>query len=52
MLYALGFERVGPVVGDLLFVDPGAREGQEGAEYLDALLAAAGFPALARAGWL
>ena len=33
MLYAFGFERVGVVVGDLYFVDPNPREGQEGAEH-------------------
>ncbi len=33
MLYAFGFERVGVVVGDLYFVDPSPREGQEGAEH-------------------
>lgn len=32
MLYAFGFERVGVVVGDLYFVDPRPRPGQEGAE--------------------
>lgn len=32
MLYAFGFERVGVVVGDLYFVDPDPRPGQEGAE--------------------
>ena len=32
MLYAFGFERVGVVVGDLYFVDPKPRPGQEGAE--------------------
>jgi len=33
MLYAFGFERVGVVVGDLYFVDPAPRKGQEGAEH-------------------
>ena len=33
MLYAFGFERVGVVVGDLYFVDPQLREGQEGPEH-------------------
>jgi hypothetical protein len=33
VLYAFGFERVGVVVGDLYFVDPNPREGQEGAEH-------------------
>ena len=33
MLYAFGFERVGVVAGDLYFVDPNPREGQEGAEH-------------------
>jgi hypothetical protein len=33
VLYAFGFERIGVVVGDLYFVDPNAREGQEGAEH-------------------
>jgi hypothetical protein len=33
MLYAFGFEQVGVVVGDLYFVDPNPREGQEGAEH-------------------
>ena len=33
MLYAFGFERVGIVVGDLYFVDPQPRKGQEGAEH-------------------
>jgi len=33
LLYAFGFERVGVVVGDLYFVDPHPREGQEGAEH-------------------
>ena len=33
MLYAFGFERVGIVVGDLYFVDPHPRQGQEGAEH-------------------
>jgi hypothetical protein len=33
VLYAFGFERVGVVVGDLYFVDPHPREGQEGAEH-------------------
>jgi hypothetical protein len=33
MLYAFGFERVGVVVGDLYFVDPKPRPGQEGAEH-------------------
>ena len=33
MLYAFGFERVGIVVGDLYFVDPRPRKGQEGAEH-------------------
>ncbi len=32
MLYAFGFERFGVVLGDLYFVDPNPREGQEGAE--------------------
>ena len=32
MLYAFGFERVGVVVGDLYFVNPNQRPGQEGAE--------------------
>jgi hypothetical protein len=32
MLYAFGFERVGVVVGDLYFLDPEPRKGQEGAE--------------------
>jgi hypothetical protein len=33
VLYAFGFERVGVVVGDLYFVDPVPRKGQEGAEH-------------------
>ena len=33
MLYAFGFERVGVVVGDLYFVDPQPRKGQEGPEH-------------------
>ncbi|MGH3257647.1 MAG: hypothetical protein ACRDOU_20030 [Streptosporangiaceae bacterium] len=33
MLYAFGFERVGVVVGDLYFVDPHPRQGQEGPEH-------------------
>ena len=33
MLYAFGFERVGVVVGDLYFVDPKPRPGQEGPEH-------------------
>jgi hypothetical protein len=33
VLYAFGFERVGVVVGDLYFVDPRPRQGQEGAEH-------------------
>src|SRR6266513_2940917 len=33
VLYAFGFERVGVVAGDLYFVDPNPREGQEGAEH-------------------
>ena len=33
MLYAFGFERVGVLVGDLYFVDPWPRQGQEGAEH-------------------
>jgi hypothetical protein len=33
MLYAFGFEHVGVVVGDLYFVDPHPRPGQEGAEH-------------------
>src|SRR5690348_3458475 len=33
VLYAFGFERVGVVVGDLYFVDPNPREGQDGAEH-------------------
>jgi hypothetical protein len=33
VLYAFGFERVGVVVGDLYFVDPNPRAGQEGAEH-------------------
>jgi hypothetical protein len=33
VLYAFGFERVGIVVGDLYFVDPRPRKGQEGAEH-------------------
>lgn len=33
VLYAFGFERVGVVVGDLYFVDPNPRPGQEGAEH-------------------
>jgi hypothetical protein len=32
VLYAFGFERVGVVIGDLYFVDPRPRPGQEGAE--------------------
>jgi hypothetical protein len=32
MLYAFAFEQVGVVVGDLYFVDPNPRAGQEGAE--------------------
>jgi hypothetical protein len=32
VLYVFGFERVGVVVGDLFFVDPTPRAGQEGAE--------------------
>lgn len=33
MLQAFVFERVGVVVGDLYFVDPNPRQGQEGAEH-------------------
>jgi hypothetical protein len=33
VLYAFGFERVGVVVGDLYFVDPQPRQGQEGPEH-------------------
>jgi hypothetical protein len=33
VLYAFGFERVGIVVGDLYFVDPTPRKGQEGPEH-------------------
>jgi len=33
MLYAFGFERVGVLVGDLHFVDPAPKKGQEGAEH-------------------
>ena len=33
MLYAFGLERVGVVVGDLYFVDPQPRKGQEGPEH-------------------
>jgi len=33
MLYAFGFERVGVLVGDLYFVDPQPRKGQEGPEH-------------------
>ena len=33
MLYAFGFERVGVVVGDIYWVDPLPRKGQEGAEH-------------------
>jgi len=33
VLYAFGFERVGVVVGDLYFVDPRPRKGQEGPEH-------------------
>jgi hypothetical protein len=33
MFYAFGFERVGVLVGDLYFVDPRPRQGQEGAEH-------------------
>jgi hypothetical protein len=33
MLQAFVFERVGVVVGDLYFLDPNAREGQEGPEH-------------------
>ncbi|MBV9450586.1 MAG: hypothetical protein JO345_32320 [Streptosporangiaceae bacterium] len=33
MLYVFGFERVGVVVGDLYFVDPAPKKGQEGAEH-------------------
>ena len=33
MLYAFGFDRVGVVVGDLYFLDPSPRAGQEGAEH-------------------
>ena len=33
VLYVFGFERVGVVVGDLYFVDPNPRKGQEGAEH-------------------
>jgi hypothetical protein len=33
MLYAFGFERVGVLVGDLYFVDPHPRKGQEGPEH-------------------
>ena len=33
VLYAFGFERVGVVVGDLYFVDPNPREGEEEAEH-------------------
>jgi hypothetical protein len=33
VLYAFGFERVVIVVGDLYFVDPQPRKGQEGAEH-------------------
>lgn len=32
MFYALGFERVGVVMGDLYFIDPDPLPGQEGAE--------------------
>jgi hypothetical protein len=32
MLYAFAFERVGVVIGELYFVDPNPRAGQEGAE--------------------
>jgi hypothetical protein len=33
VLYAFGFERVGVVVGDIYWVDPQPRQGQEGAEH-------------------
>ena len=33
MFYAFGFERVGVVVGDLYFMDPGAAKGQQGPEH-------------------
>jgi hypothetical protein len=33
VLYAFGFERVGVVVGDIYFVDPNPRAGQEGPEH-------------------
>jgi hypothetical protein len=33
VLYAFGFDRVGVLVGDLYFVDPQPRKGQEGAEH-------------------
>ena len=33
MLYTFGFERVGVLAGDLYFVDPHPRKGQEGAEH-------------------
>ena len=33
MLYTFGFERVGVLAGDLYFVDPHQRKGQEGAEH-------------------
>jgi hypothetical protein len=32
MFYAVGFERVGVVMGDLYFLDPDPLPGQEGAE--------------------
>ncbi len=32
MLYAFGFQRIGVVLGDIYFVDPRPRPGQEGAE--------------------
>jgi hypothetical protein len=32
VLYVFGFERTGAAVGDLYFVDPNPRPGQEGAE--------------------
>ena len=33
MLYAWGFDRIGVVAGDLYFVDPAPKPGQEGAEH-------------------
>ena len=32
MLQVFGFDRIGVVIGDLYFIDPNPRPGQEGAE--------------------